>query len=167
MKVKFNLVPRSPTAKGEKTEWDLGTRLSEIGKFQNSKTLPISKGNMGRFSFHQNLGCRIFGNFHLRILNRAAFSKISIKEDNLWGYTQIFEKLSRKFFFHSTLLAEISRNFGWVVRISEIQPFPGFHGNLCGKFLYYLPLFPKFRKFWLNGRRLWCTRDAEYFWGIF
>jgi len=27
-------------------------------------------------------------------------------------------------------------------------------GNISGKFLYYLPLFPDFRKFWLNGKCL-------------
>lgn len=62
----------------------------------------------------------------LPVANRAAFSKISIKEDNLAWYTQIFEKFCRKFSFPATLHVKISRNFGWVVRISEIQPFPGF-----------------------------------------
>ena len=37
-----------------------------------------------------------------------------------------FRKISRKFSFPATLHVKISRNFGWVVRISEIQPFPGF-----------------------------------------
>ena len=62
----------------------------------------------------------------LPVANRAAFSKISIREDDLAWYTQIFEKFSRKYSFRATLHAKISRNFGWVVRISEIQPFPGF-----------------------------------------
>ena len=59
----------------------------------------------------------------LPVANRAAFSKISIKEDNLAWYTQIFEK---SLSFRATLHVKISRNFGWVVHISEIQPFPGF-----------------------------------------
>ena len=84
-------------------------------------------GNMGRFSFHQNPGsCRLLNFRELPVANRAAFSKISIKEDNLAWYTQIFEKFCRKFFFRATLYVKISRNFGWVVRISKIQPFPGF-----------------------------------------
>ena len=82
---------------------------------------------MGRFSFHQNPGsCRLLNFWELPVANRPAFSKISIKEDNLAWYTQIFEKFSRKVFFRATLHVKISRNFGWVVRISEIQPFPGF-----------------------------------------
>ena len=62
----------------------------------------------------------------LPVANRAAFLKISRKEDNLAWYTQILEKFSRKYSFRASLHAKISRNFGWVVRISEIQPFPGF-----------------------------------------
>ena len=167
--LKWNLIsyPDLPRPREKKTEWDLGTRLSEIGKFQNSKTLPISKGNMGRFSFHQNPGsCRLLNFRELPVANRPAFSKISIKEDNLAWYTQIFEKFSRKFFsvqLCTWKFPEISVE--WFA-FRKFNRFPGFW-NFSGKFLYRLPLFLKFRKFWLNGRRLWCTRVAQYFQGIF
>jgi len=88
----------------------------------------------------------------LPVANRAAFSKVSIKEDNLAWYTQIFVTFSRKFFFHSTLLAEISRNFGWVVRISEIQPFPGFLETCPENFCTICRCFQNFESSgWMEG----------------
>ena len=61
----------------------------------------------------------------LPVANGTAFSKISKQEVNFARYSQIFEK-----FFSG-----ISRIFGWMARISEIQQFPEvmetFPGNFC------------------------------------
>ena len=81
----------------------------------------------------------------LPVANGTAFPKISKKEDNLTRYTQIFET-----FFPRNFLPIHSRIFCYMVRISEIQHFSGFSGNFSGKLLHHLPLFPNFRKFWLN-----------------
>ena len=45
-----------------------------------------------------------------------------------------------------------------MVPISQIQQLPEFL-ETAGKFMYHLPLFPNFRKFWLNGKRplILCT----------
>ena len=75
--------------------------------------------------------------------------QISKKEDNHARYTQVFV------FFPGIVLSIqlcspiFFRVFGWMVYISEIQQFPEF----LETFLYYLPLFPNFRKFCLNGKR--------------
>ena len=77
--------------------------------------------------------------------------QISKKEDNHARYTQVFDFFffRWKCSFHSTLLSDFFRIFNWMVHVSEIQQFPEF----LETFLYYLPLFPNFRKFCLNGKR--------------
>ena len=87
----------------------------------------------------------------LPVANGTAFSKISKKEDNLTRYTQIFESFFPEIFFPFNFAPGNSRIFCYMVRISEIQHFSGFSGNFSGKLLHHLPLFPNFRKFWLNG----------------
>ena len=37
-------------------------------------------------------------------------------------------------------------------------------GNFSGKKLYQLPLFPKFLKFWLNGKRSKCIQEILVLW---
>ena len=63
---------------------------------------------------------------------------------------------SFRFFFFTGSVLSIQlcsgiffRIFNWMVHISEIQQLPGF----LDTFPYYLPLFPNFRKFCLNGKR--------------
>ena len=63
------------------------------------------------------------------------------KEDNLARYTQIFGNFYRKFSFHSTLLPEFLE---FTVEWLAFLKFNSF-------FLYHLPLFPIFQKFWLTG----------------
>ena len=78
-------------------------------------------------------------------LGRFPFNQNFQKEDNLATYTQIFRKIPFNF---------APGIFGWMVRISKIQQVPELvSGNFSEKFLYHLPLFPNFRKFWLNGKR--------------
>ena len=82
--------------------------------------------------------------------NGTAFSKISKKEANLATYNQIFEKKFKGSFLsiHDQLC---SRNF----ENSHFENSTAFRisATFCEKFLYHLPLFPNFRKFWLNGKR--------------
>ena len=92
----------------------------------------------------------------LPVANGTAFSKISKQGVNFARYSQIFEKFFSRSFLAiplGILTPGIFRIFGWIVRISGIQQFPEFMETFPGKFLYHLPLFPIFRKFWLNGKR--------------
>ena len=104
---------------------------------------------LGRFPFNQNV--------------RFKFSATSISEwnsilqnfqkgDNLARYTQIFGNFFPEVFFPFNFAPGISRIFGRKVRISEIQQLSKFLETFQGKFLYHLPLFPNFQKFWLNGK---------------
>ena len=81
------------------------------------------------------------------------------------------KKISRKLSFHSTLLPEFLQfSVEWFafrkfnVRGGGIRDKPkerlrwrltvsGISGNFSRKFLYHLPLFQNFRKFWLNEKR--------------
>ena len=131
---------------------------SEIGKVQSSRTLPISLEVWGAFHSTKTSGLN-FRQF--LVANRAALSKISIKEDNLAWYIQIFKKISWNFSLHSKALfpefqeasAELFRHFGnsTVPRIS---------GNFYGKFLYHLPLFLESYG-WMEIKRPWCTRSVQ------
>ena len=68
--------------------------------------------------------CSIFQNFQ--------------KEANLARYTQIFRNFSPKFFFPFIFAPGISRIFGRMVRISDIQQIPeSFLGNFCTIFLCF------------------------------
>ena len=68
--------------------------------------------------------CSIFQNFQ--------------KEANLARYTQIFRNFSPKFFFPFIFASGISRIFGRMVRISDIQQIPEFFlGNFCTIFLCF------------------------------
>ena len=68
--------------------------------------------------------CSIFQNFQ--------------KEANLARYTQIFRNFSPKFFFPFIFASGISRIFGRMVRISDIQQIPeSFLGNFCTIFLCF------------------------------
>ena len=86
---------------------------SEIGKVQSSRTLPISLEIWGAFYSTKTSGLN-FRQF--LVANRAALSKISIKEDNLAWYTQIFKKNFLELFFaFKGFVPGISRSFGWIV----------------------------------------------------
>ena len=80
----------------------------------------------------------------LPVASGTASSKYSKTEDDLATNTQIFGKFFREIFFPFNFPPGI---FGWIVCILKIL------GNFSQKFLYHLPLFPNFRKFWLNGKR--------------
>ena len=68
--------------------------------------------------------CSIFQNFQ--------------KEANFARYTQIFRNFSPKFFFPFIFAPGISRIFGRMVRISDIQQIPeSFLGNFCTIFLCF------------------------------
>ena len=67
------------------------------------------------------------------------------------GIPKFWKFFSRNFSFHS-ILPWYFYNFrlnGWYFGNSTIS---GISGNFSGKFLYCLPLFPIFLKFWLNGK---------------
>ena len=73
-------------------------------------------------------------------------------------YTQIFENYHREVFFpHSTLLPNVKIKFvveWFAFRISFRKS-----GSFSGKILYQLPLFLKFIKFWVNGKRPKCLQE--------
>ena len=68
-------------------------------------------------------------------------------------YTQIFENFFPEvFFLHSTVLPEfLEFSVEWFA-FGNSTAFE-ISGNVSGKFLYHLPLFSSFRKFWLSGKR--------------
>ena len=82
----------------------------------------------------------------------TAFSKISKNRATAQGIPKFSKFFSRKFSFHSTLLPE---NLEFSVECLPIRKFNSFRnsGNFSGKFLYDLPPFPNFGKFWFNGKR--------------
>ena len=88
---------------------------------------------VGRFPFNQNVWFEFLATS--RSESNRAFSKISKKEENLASNTQIFENVSPEVFFPFNFAPRISRMFGWMVLISEIQHFPefleSFPGNFC------------------------------------
>jgi len=90
----------------------------------------------------------------LPVANGTAFSKIFKNEDNLARYTQIFEKLTRKFSFQLTLLSEFLTVFGWMVRISETQQLSEFLETFPGNSVPFAAVSKlNFRKFCLNARK--------------
>ena len=107
------------------------------------------------------IGKRPLGAFHstktssvnfrqLPVASGTASSKSSKTEDDLATNTQIFGK----FFPGNFLSIQLSsRNFWLNCLHFENSPVSGISGNFSQKFLYHLPLFPNFRKFWLNGKR--------------
>ena len=139
-----------------------------MGKVQSSRTLSISPEIWG--AFHSTKTCRL--NFRqFPVANRAAFSKLSIKEDNLAWYTQIFQKPFSEVFFPFkgfNLFPEFQEaSFEWF-RLFGNSTVPGISGNFYGKCLYHLPLFPNFWKLWLNGNKApmvyaWCTGSPWYY----
>ena len=85
----------------------------------------------GRFPFNQNAPLKIQ---LFPVANGTAFSKNSEKEDNLARYTQIFENFVPEVFLPFYFAPGISRIFGWMVRISEIQQFSEFLETIQGNF---------------------------------
>ena len=68
----------------------------------------------------------------------AAFSRISRKKPTLRGIPKFFRNFSPKFFFPFIFAPGISRIFGRMVRISDIQQIPeSFLGNFCTIFLCF------------------------------
>ena len=80
--------------------------------------------------------------------------------DNLARYTQIFENFLTEDFFPFIFAPGIFRYNFWLNGSHFANSTAsGISRNFAGKFLYHLPLFPNFRKFWLNGKRplILCT----------
>ena len=108
--------------------------------------------NMGAFHSTKTSGLNFW---QFPIANGTAFPKISKKgtthprrpRGQIKG-ADFFPEV----FFPCNFATGISRIFGWMVRVSGFQQFPEFW-KLFREFLYHLPLFPNFRKFWLNGKR--------------
>ena len=68
-------------------------------------------------------------------------------------YTHIFENFFPEvFFLHSTVLPEFLEFLVEWFAFGNSTAFE-ISGNVSGKFLYHLPLFSSFRKFWLSGKR--------------
>ena len=75
------------------------------------------------------------------------FPKFPLKRSTSRGTPKFSKNFFPEVFFPFHFAPGISRIFGWMFCISEIQQWnPGI-------FLYHLPLLPIFRKFWLNGNR--------------
>ena len=82
----------------------------------------------------------------LPVANRAAFSKISIREDDLAWYTQIFENFPGSILSVQLCTGKFPEiSVEWLA-FRKFNRFPDFW-NFSGKYLYHLPLFLKFRKF--------------------
>ena len=79
------------------------------------------------------------------------FPKFPKKRTTSRGIPKFSNLFFPEIFFPFNFAPGNSRIFRYIVRISEIQHFSGFSGNFSGKLLHHLPLFPNFRKFWLNG----------------
>ena len=103
------------------------------------------------------IGKRPLGAFHsmktssvnfqqLPVASGTASSKYSKTEDDLATNTPNFLSIQLS-----------SRNFRLNCLHFENSPVSGVSGNFSEKFLYHLPLFPNFRKFWLNGKRSMLT----------
>ena len=78
-----------------------------------------------------------------------AFSKSFTKEDNLARYTKIFNG--------SLLSIQLCFRDFWNFRLNSSyfgnSTVSGISENFSETFLYHLPLFLNFRKFWMNGKR--------------
>ena len=104
--------------------------------------------DLGRFiSIHPKRPVWVFGSFLWRM--EQQFPKFPKKRTTTRGIPKF-----SIFFTGSVLSIQLCsgiffRIFNWIVHVSEIQQFPEF----LQTFLYYLPLFPNFRKFCLNGKR--------------
>ena len=72
-------------------------------------------------------------------------------------YTQIFEDYHREEFLSAFKLAPECLKFllKWFACRKRFRK----SGNFSGKILYQLPLFPKFLKFWVNGKRPKCIQE--------
>ena len=87
-----------------------------------------------------------FGNFHA-VPNGTEFSQ----------YIPKFSKIIiGKFFFRIQICSRMSKFL--VERFAFRKRFRK-SGNFSGKILYQLPLFPKFLKFWVNGKRPKCIQE--------
>ena len=71
-------------------------------------------------------------------------------------YTQIFQSIIVKFSFRIQVCSRMSKFL--VERFAFRKRFRK-SGNFSGKILYQLPLFPKFLKFWVNGKRPKCIQE--------
>ena len=72
-------------------------------------------------------------------------------------YTQIFENYHREEFLSAFKFTPECLKFlvEWFAFRKRFRK----SGNFSGKILYQLPLFPKFLKFWVNGKRPKCIQE--------
>ena len=72
-------------------------------------------------------------------------------------YTQIFENYHREEFLSALKFTPECLKFlvEWFAFRKRFRK----SGNFSGKILYQLPLFPKFLKFWVNGKRPKCIQE--------
>ena len=90
----------------------LSSVLHSVKKYTDIFAFTINKRKTEKLKtvalLQYTLGAKTSGLKFRQLLaaNGTAFSKISKKEDNLAKYNQVFEKIFRKFSFHSTLLLE-------------------------------------------------------------
>ena len=103
-------------------------------KVAGSKQKPIHIGR-SRLSKMSGLNFR-----QPPVADGTAFSKIFKNEDNLARYTQIFEKLTRKFSFQLTSLSEFLKFFVEWFAFRKLNSFPNFW-KLFREILFHLPLF--------------------------
>ena len=91
----------------------------------------------------------------LPVANGTAFSKISWKGDNLaWVYPNFLKFFPRSFLSAFNFAPGISRVFGWMVRISEIQQLSKFLETLLGNFCTICHCFQIFESFvWMESAR--------------
>ena len=90
--------------------------------------------------------------------NGRAFSKFPKKRATLRGIPRFSKISSRKFSFHSILLLEnLEFSVEWFAfrKLNSVRDF----WKLFREFSVPFAAFPNFRKFWLNGKRLYEGRD--------
>ena len=114
-------------------------RFSDVGHFpfnQNIRFKFSATSSCERKSIKRGQPREVFPNF--RKIFPGSFLSIQLSSRDFWNF-----RLNGSHFGNST----VSRNF-W---------------KLFGTFRYHLPLFPNFRKFWMNGKRpsfRWETTDG-------
>ena len=108
----------------------------------------LRPGKKGRFPFNQKFRFEFFGNFQQRV--EQYFQKFPKRGQPREVHPNFRKKFPGRFL--STQLCYWNfQKFGLNGSHFGISVVSGISGNFLGKFLYHLPLFPNFRKFWWNG----------------
>ena len=109
----------------------------QFPKSRDFTSFLVSSGNKGCFPFSRAI-----------YIGKLVSSQFGQMVSKIQGdvYRNFRQKFSWKVSFHSTLLPEFSRIFGWMVRFSEIHQFPEFLETFPGNFSTIIAAGSKFSK---------------------